>query len=72
MYFPIGRWPDIMTAQDKINKKGDKKKNHTKELPCEEKNGLICPRCKESRMEYDGLLNLNCKSCGYSIGGNYT
>jgi ribosomal protein L37E len=39
---------------------------------CDKKSGLICPRCNHSEMDYDSLLNLTCKSCGYVISGSYT
>jgi hypothetical protein len=31
--------------------------------------GEPCPRCKVGRLDYDGLLNLSCPHCGYSLGG---
>jgi len=34
--------------------------------------GFICPRCGNCSMEYDGLLNLRCKVCGYLGAGSYT
>lgn len=34
--------------------------------------GDICPRCFKGILDYDGLLNLACPQCGYSLGGCFT
>jgi hypothetical protein len=34
--------------------------------------GIVCPRCKQTRIDYDGMLNLRCKACGYQIEGSFT
>lgn len=34
--------------------------------------GGICPNCKEGILDYDGLLNLVCSKCNYTIGGCFT
>jgi len=31
-----------------------------------------CPNCKTGKMDYDGLLNLICQKCGYTIAGCFT
>lgn len=31
--------------------------------------GDLCPRCSVGKMDYDGLLNLACSYCGYSLSG---
>lgn len=31
--------------------------------------GDVCPRCKSGLMAYDGMLNLSCSQCGYSLSG---
>lgn len=31
--------------------------------------GSTCPRCGLGHLEYDGLLNLSCERCGYSLVG---
>lgn len=31
------------------------------------KPGDFCPICQEGRMDYDGLLNLACNECGYTL-----
>ena len=31
--------------------------------------GAPCPRCALGRLDYDGLLNLSCDRCGYSLVG---
>jgi hypothetical protein len=34
--------------------------------------GDACPACQEGRLDYDGLLNLTCAKCGYSLSGCFT
>ena len=34
--------------------------------------GDLCPKCREGRLDYDGLLNLACPKCGYALGGCFT
>lgn len=34
--------------------------------------GDMCPRCQRGVLDYDGLLNLACSQCGYSLGGCFT
>jgi hypothetical protein len=34
--------------------------------------GDVCPRCGRGVLDYDGLLNLACPECGYSISGCFT
>jgi ribosomal protein L37AE/L43A len=34
--------------------------------------GDVCPECKEGTLDYDGMLNLSCDRCGYSIAGCFT
>lgn len=31
--------------------------------------GDICPQCQVGRLDYDGVLNLACSQCGYSLSG---
>ena len=34
--------------------------------------GDRCPMCHQGVMDYDGLLNLACPVCGYTLGGCFT
>ena len=34
--------------------------------------GELCPWCHSALLDYDGLLNLTCPQCGYSLGGCFT
>lgn len=34
--------------------------------------GDRCPMCHQGVMDYDGLLNLSCPVCGYTLGGCFT
>ena len=33
------------------------------------KAGDICPQCQIAKIEYDGMLNLSCPDCGYTLAG---
>ena len=34
--------------------------------------GMTCPRCGQGKIEYNGLLNLVCPSCGLTEAGACT
>ncbi len=34
--------------------------------------GSECPECQEGTIDYDGMLNLTCDHCGYSLVGCFT
>jgi hypothetical protein len=34
--------------------------------------GDICPECPQGRLDYDGMLNLSCSECGFSLSGCFT
>jgi len=34
--------------------------------------GMICPRCHQTKLEYNGLLNLVCPKCGLTEAGAST
>jgi len=34
--------------------------------------GMICPRCKATKIEYNGMLNLVCPNCGLTETGAST
>ena len=34
--------------------------------------GDPCPHCHAGQLDYDGMLNLACPACGYSLGGCFT
>ena len=34
--------------------------------------GMICPRCQQAKMEYNGLLQLTCPECGLTEAGACT
>ena len=36
------------------------------------RSGDLCPKCRVERLDYDGLLNLACAACGYSLSGCFT
>ena len=36
------------------------------------KAGDRCPRCKAGKLDYDGLLNLVCQKCGYTLAGCFS
>ena len=59
---PLGLVLDLEVFED-----GEQAAEH-KEL----RSGDLCPKCREGRMDYDGLLNLSCQTCGYARGGCFT
>lgn len=46
-------------------------KSEQKELEKKESNSL-CPKCKTGKIDYDGLLNVVCRQCGYTSAGCFT
>lgn len=34
--------------------------------------GMVCPRCGEAKIDYDGLLQLVCPNCGLTEAGACT
>ncbi len=32
----------------------------------------LCPVCLKGHLDYNGLLNLECNECGYTVGGCFT
>lgn len=41
-------------------------------LTVELRAGDLCPACQEVCLDYDGLLNLSCLGCGYTMAGGFT
>jgi len=44
----------------------------SEDLPAELKPGDPCPVCLNGSLDYNGVLNLECSECGYTIGGCFT
>lgn len=61
--------PFVLTL---ISQNGDSAVNLEAELPIELRSGDQCPSCLQDTLDYDGLLNLTCPSCGYALGGCFT
>jgi hypothetical protein len=40
--------------------------------PVEIRAGDLCPKCGQAEIDYDGLLNLVCPECGYTLAGCFT
>jgi uncharacterized protein (DUF983 family) len=34
--------------------------------------GDLCPACEQGWLDYDGMLNLSCEECGFSLAGCFT
>lgn len=41
-------------------------------LASEPRPGDNCPQCKAGTIDYDGMLNLSCEKCGFSLAGCFT
>jgi len=73
MFFPIGHWFNAMNIwKDLIRKIRKIARISAKAKNSKTTTGIICPRCNNSLMEYDELLNLRCKECGYILAESYT
>ena len=33
------------------------------------RSGFSCPRCGRGRLEYNGMIELECPECGFTLGG---
>jgi len=33
----------------------------------EPRSGMLCPRCRKARLDYNGMIELECPSCGFVI-----
>lgn len=45
---------------------------HLKDYVETNRPGSSCPVCGKGTLEYDGMLNLSCKVCGFIEGGCFT
>ena len=34
--------------------------------------GDVCPICMHGRLDFNGLLNLECAECRFTVGGSFT
>lgn len=42
-------------------------------IPTQEfRRGAPCPNCGDGILDYDGMLNLSCPVCGFSLSGCFT
>ena len=73
----------MIEMQNRIAGAEEKKNLHRElQLPLNEKStifpavgyqaGLLCPKCGQAILDYDGLLNLVCPDCGVVQGGCFT
>jgi hypothetical protein len=69
---------DITTTQDKdlpfVLQIGDQGKdlNENEALPSGFRVGDLCPVCLVGHLAYNGMLNLQCDECSYTLGGCFT
>jgi hypothetical protein len=50
-------------VKNQANQEGDQKALHV---------GDLCPKCKKGLLDYNGLLNLECETCRYTLSGCFT
>ena len=31
--------------------------------------GALCPQCRSAKIDYDGMLNLSCPDCSFTLAG---
>lgn len=62
--------PDKLVITHKPHRRADsdifEKPSH---LPNNYLPGKPCPKCNDGVLDYDGLLNITCVNCGYTIVG---
>ena len=64
---------DIKPAYLKIEQIQADIKSHADTDPAKEPRvGDICPECSMGQLDYDGMLNLACSKCGYTLSGCFT
>ena len=61
--------PYVLTL---MSQKGNCIVNQEADPPIELRSGDQCPSCQQDTLDYDGLLNLTCPSCGYAVSGCFT
>jgi Zn finger protein HypA/HybF involved in hydrogenase expression len=65
--------PDIQPfVVSLMSQKNENTINSQAEQRVEIRSGDQCPACQSDYMDYDGMLNLTCPSCGYTQGGCFT
>ena len=79
MLNPPGTYPKVLVMKFDASQQGDQPSEKTNETPvCTLKPaqrlraGMVCPRCHQARIEYNGLLNLVCPKCGLTEVGAST
>lgn len=55
-----------------FNEAGSQDQVEQQEPRAEIKTGDLCPLCGLGHLEYNGVLNLECDHCKYSLGGCFT
>jgi len=50
----------------------DLEQSDQEEIATRLQSGDLCPSCLQGRMNYNGLLNLECDKCKYTVGGFFT
>ncbi|HAF47666.1 MAG TPA: hypothetical protein DCL08_00295 [Anaerolineaceae bacterium] len=64
---------DSSIQKDEIEEKDNQEGAYCVIIPPQSlKPGMICPRCKAAKIEYDGMLNLVCPVCGLTEAGACT
>jgi hypothetical protein len=60
---------EIVSRLTKRDKRPAVKPRLGNNLPKALRAGDLCPECGQEHLDYDGLLNLSCTNCGFSVAG---
>jgi uncharacterized protein (DUF983 family) len=59
--------PYVLVLAEETKNQAEQKGNQ-KELRV----GDLCPKCQNGHLDYNGLLNLECDACMYTLSGCFT
>ena len=63
---------EFIDLREEMRNNLSEKDNKSEDQSLEIRFGVLCPKCKKGKFDYDGMLNLVCSNCGYTSGGCFT